>query len=529
MKRVQWRQGVVVLLLMNFAFLTLYGAFHDSLTYDEPYHYQYGEQILDSDSTRFDNSKMPFSALNAIPERVIQTFRPNFQVGRRQVERLGRISTIGISILLGLLIYTWSKEWYGKTAGLIALFLFAFEPNIVAHAHLVTTDLYAAFTITLAIYCFWKFINSLSLPWGIASSLALGIAQLAKYTSVFLYPVLLGLVLGHYSPALITALKRREYRSIVRGLRLFFVYMFLHILLSALIINAGFLFEGSFLPLANFQFRSDQFQDLQARLSFLSGAPVPLPYPYLQGLDWVWHDEQTGVSFGNIYLLGNIRQQGGFLGYYFIAFLLKVPVVTQLFIYIAIGSYFLRRDKSDFFKKELFLLGPIGFFVIYFNFLFKAQIGLRFYLVVFPLMLVFASSLLRNWEGFNAFKRRIVYFGAFFLCISVLSFFPHYIPYVNEIIWDRKQAYRYLADSNIDWGQSEYYLQEYLETHPDSIVEPSDPTSGHIIVGVNLLVGARENPEQYRWLRSNFDPIDHIAYSYLVYEVNPEDLHEIFQ
>jgi len=43
-------------------------------------------------------------------------------------------------------------------------------------------------------------------------------------------------------------------------------------------------------------------------------------------------------------------------------------------------------------------------------------------------------------------------------------------------------------------------------------------------VRVNALVGLNWNPEEYRWLREHFTPVDHIAYSNLVYDVPKEML-----
>ena len=44
------------------------------------------------------------------------------------------------AILLGIYIFKWTKELYGKKAALLALFLFSFEPNILAHFSIATTD-----------------------------------------------------------------------------------------------------------------------------------------------------------------------------------------------------------------------------------------------------------------------------------------------------------------------------------------------------------------------------------------------------
>ena len=49
-------------------------------------------------------------------------------------------------------------------------------------------------------------------------------------------------------------------------------------------------------------------------------------------------------------------------------------------------------------------------------------------------------------------------------------------------------------------------------------MNPTRPTTGLIVVDVNHLVGVYK-PERYRWLREHFEPVGHIAYSYLVYEI----------
>ena len=130
-----------------------------------------------------------------------------------------------------------------------------------------------------------------------------------------------------------------------------------------------------------------------------------------------------------------------------------------------------------------------------------------------------------NWKEFSSRQKMSVYALGAYLLISVLSYFPHYIPYFNEFIWDRKMAYKYLADSNIDWEQSKQYLKEYQEKHPEAIVSPQYKiTSGLIVVNANDLVGVTVKPEMYQWLRENFEPVDTVAYSYLVYKITPEQI-----
>jgi hypothetical protein len=504
--------------------MTIFEAARDSLTYDELEHYRYGAQLLALDATRFDDSKMPFSALNAVVVELTRRLFPDWVLKTWQPERIGHLATIIVGALLGLLIFRWSRQWYGVKAGMLALFLFVFEPNILAHAHLITTDLYAVFTITLSIYCFWKFTLKPNLKWGLFSSLALGLAQLAKYTGVYLYPILAVLALVRFAPEIYRAVRQPHRGVIISGLWKSLAYLMLHLAVSLVLINAGFLFDKTFQPLSSYTFRSELFQSWQQRVEALVDPPVPVSYPYLQGLGWVRYRERTGDQIGKIYLLGQIREGRGFAGYYLVAFILKAPIAMQTFLIVATLIYLVKWKKSAFLKNEWFLCAPTAFFTLYFNFFYNAQIGIRYFLVIFPFLFIFIGSLLREWHESTFPAARWVILGCVYLAVSSLSYFPHHISYFNEIVWNRIQAYHYLADSNLDWGQDELYLLDYLHDHPKAIFDPGEPASGEVIININQLVGVRGGLNQYRWLRDHFKPAGLIAYSDLIFRIDPGKL-----
>ncbi len=293
-----------------------------------------------------------------------------------------------------------------------------------------------------------------------------------------------------------------------------------------LIINVGFLFNRTFTPLGQYDLKSDLFRSLQSN-AVLKHLPVPVPYPYLEGLDWVKYRERTGRGMCSLYLLGRLQRQGidyeGFKGYYFWAGLFKVPIPIQLFVLFALAGYLLKKNKKSFLDNELFLLLPAALLGLYLNFIFKYQIGIRYLLVCFPFVFIFCGRLAENSRLLSFRSKSVMAALLVWLIGSVMSYFPHYLSYFNEIVWDRKQAYRLLADSNIDWGQNQWYLQQYVRENPEVHICPKTPVAGRIVVGVNLLVGL-SYPGRYLWLRENFEPVDHIAYSYLVYDVSAEDL-----
>jgi len=424
------RQGRPVYLsacLLLFAFiLTGYLSVRGlSDTADESKHYRYGQNILAGEATRFDDSKMPVSAWNALPARLAAFLPESTLKTWLQKFIVARMMSVAFSALVAWVIFMWARELYGAAAGLAALALYIFDPNIIAHSQLVTTDIYAAGTILFAVHGLWKFAHERTWRNGLLCVFMLGLSLIAKYTSIVLLPLfILALAIYDWPQARAASGK---YLGRLAG------YSLVAALVSLLVINLGFLFERSFTPLGDYQFRSDLFQQAQKSVPGLAKLPVPVPYPYLEGLDWVLMREQTGFGYGRIYFLGQLSENQGFPGYYFVAFLLKEPLATQIILFSALLAYLLRKRFVNFRRDELFLFIPVAFFALYFNFFYNAQLGLRFYLVIFPLLFIFASSLFKNWAQFQLWNKvaSCALFGA--LLASTFSYYPHFLTYFNRL------------------------------------------------------------------------------------------------
>jgi hypothetical protein len=510
---------------------------HKGLTTDELLHYQYGDRVLHSSPRRTgatDSSTMPFSALHTMTSQSLAIVANNsgLSVDKSWVAQIkrGRYATIALSLILAAYVFTWCYQLYGRQAALLSLSLYVFDPNFLAHGQLVTADLPAALMITMALYHFWQFLKLGGKERALLSATTLGLSQLAKYSCVYLYPifVLIGaiyrrstkraeLVMSNWRDNLICSLRRWP---LIAG-------SFAGV--SILIINLGFGFDGFGTPLSKYTFKDTLFKTLQAT-PIIANLPLPLPVPYLQGLDLCKFEERMGHAWGNIYMAGKLRinyHNGtlhGFPGYYFYAVLFKVPIATQFIFLVALFGHFWRRDEaaSILRREEVFLLLPMLVYWLYFNFFFNAQIGIRHVLPVFALGLIFCGRFLAEPE--SKLRNYAAVVLASWVAVSTLSYYPHFIPYFNEFVLDRKLAYRHLADSNLDWRGNEWYLAEYLRRHPGTIVDPRKPQAGRIVVPVNALVGVNRDPEEYRWLREHFAPVDHIAYSFLVYDVPQEML-----
>ena len=512
-----------------------------SLTADEAKHYRYGENILAGDSNRFDDSKMPVSALNALPARLAGFLPDGTLKTWLQKFIMARMMTLLFSALVAFVVFIWARKLYGPAAGLAALALYVFDPNIIAHSQLVTTDIYAAGTILFATYRLWKFARERTWFNGLLCVLFLGLSLIAKYTSIVLLPLFLLALVIHDWPQVRASGRAAIWKYVGRLVG----YTVIAGLVSLLVINLGFLFNRSFTAFGEYRFRSDLFLQMQKTTPALAKLPIPVPYPYIEGLDWVLMREQSGFGYGRIYFLGQLSEDKGFPGYYLVAFLLKEPLTTQIILLSALIAYILRwrmrrtlpkgtpvSEKEPLFrdvaqsKSELFLFIPIAFFALYFNFFYNAQIGIRFYLVIFPLLYVFAGSFFEGWQKFSIQQKAASYALFGYLLVSTFSYYPYFLTYFNEIVWDRKTAYKYLADSNIDWEQGKLYLQDYLTAHPQVDFAPLRMKPGFIVVGVDDLVGVTGLPGQYDWLRENFEPVDSIANEYLVYHISSQEFDE---
>jgi hypothetical protein len=173
----------------------------------------------------------------------------------------------------------------------------------------------------------------------------------------------------------------------------------------------------------------------------------------------------------------------------------------------------------------------------------NSQIGIRYILTIFPFLFVLASRVVaRDWTAMSVRFRILIGGLLIYLFASNLSYYPHYISYFNELVLDRKMGYKILADSNLDWGQNRYYLQHYLQQNPsvlflrcstkgrleieqrDQNLEIKNQPTVKAVIAVNKLLGITENPKTFELLRDEKIPVDHVAYSFLVFELKQKEL-----
>ena len=398
----------------------------------------------------------------------------------------------------------------------LASFFLHFCPNISAHASLVTTDAFSALFTILPLYYLWKFCRFLRPVHFFWFVLWLSVAQLAKQSLTWLYPIV-------FLTGLLFAIYFRSWRKFT--LKRVIAYGGVFILTTLLIFNIGFQFKETGKPLGTYAFKSRFFSGVQAAFEPIAKIPLPVPSPYLYGLDYTKNMDEMGggraESSGNIYLLGESRKGQGFYSYYFVIALFKTPIPLLLGICLSIFLLF-RIRFAGFAANEFFLLFPVAFFLVYFDFFYRSQVGLRHVLMIYPPLIVFAGKGL----GFMKQNGRKKIIAAILMCWSVASFyfyFPLLMAYTNEFIPDKKKAYKIMADSNLDYDNAVYYLNNYLRSHADVHYAPTDPATGKFVIRTTDLLDLN-NIGQYQWLRANFEPVGHVAFTYLVFDISTDQL-----
>ncbi|MDI6892911.1 MAG: glycosyltransferase family 39 protein [Actinomycetota bacterium] len=483
-----------------------------------------------------------------------------------QIVLFGRISIILLSLVLGFFVFWWAKGLYGVRAGLFALFLYTFEPNILAHSGLATIDLGVACFIFIATYFFWRFWREPSWRNLVLAGVTFGLAQTSKFSAILLFPayIVLILFLAFTSkeltiPSLFSRSAGDDKGVTKKGkFRALFVPLVLIFLIGFTVI---FLIYGcQFRPLVTPQEpMGEHFQAFVQRIT--RGKPifagivqfclekVPLPAgSWFRGLI-----TQVGHSrYGHAAFLAGRYSTSGWWYYHFVAFLIKTPIA--LLILVALAVVFWKRIRSKNFLNEWFLLVPIAVFFL-FSALGRISIGLRYILPIYPFLFVFVSKLVSlpanappsvGQAGVRVKKQTLFRLSLILLCswylFSSLSIYPHYLAYFNEFAGGPNNGYKYLVDSNLDWGQDLKGLAKYVRgkgiekiklsyfgtANPDYYDFPyklmSDYEMHHRVPGIyaisatNLQNALVKDKTRFAWLKK-YEPVDKIGYSIFIYDV----------
>lgn len=478
---------------------------------------------------------------------------------------LARVPTVWLGLLLIALVGRWAAEMAGgglwtrpgrshtatrEAAGLLALLLTAFDPNLLAHMRLATTDFGLTVTAALAGYGLWRLARRPSALTALLAGVGLGLMLNTKFTALLFLPlfalVILLAVVVHWRAAPVAAQRHRR-------------YWLLPLLIIYPVVGLVTLWAGN----------GFDFGRLPAETPFLpqiAGWPVPLSHYLEQLLDIGGRLQVETPAF----LLGHYRTTGWW--YYFpVAFVLKTPLPT-LILLVAAGiatasAVWSRRGRlggASWLDLAALLVPALGFFAVALST--EINLGYRHILPILPFLFVFAGAGLGRevaalWAPARAtlsFRQRAAAWLTLALTGALVAvslwIFPHYLAYFNRVAGGPQGGWRALVDSNLDWGQDlqalgpwmaergvervwlsyfgearpDYYGIAYdgLDSFPPRLMNPlarpfvpSDPAPGWYAISATNLQGVHFlDHDQFRTFRDR-PPEDKLGYSIFLYDV----------
>jgi len=469
----------------------------------------------------------------------------------------GRIPMILILILLGFYIFKWAKELFGNKVALLALFLFSFSPTFLAHGRLVTTDVGAAFGVVFASYYFIKSLQNPTKRNIILAGISFGLAELCKFSVILLVPFFAILTLVWW------IVKLEAWK---KALKIFILVLIIGFILIGVVYQYH---VWNYPPErqardTEFLLGSTPYPIVRNILIWASTKPILRPFAeYFLGLTLVL---QRAVGGHTTYFLGEVSA-AGWKNYFPIVYLIKEPLVFHILTLIALlyAAWLIKRPFwintfpriKDWIKSHFPEFAMILFIILYWAVSLKSNlnIGVRHLLPVFPFTILLVSAATISWLKQPYLKLKWAIFGILILwqAISVISIYPHFLAYFNELAGGPNNGYIYTVNSNLDWGQdlkrlkkwvnenkidkiyvdyfggsdAKYYLKEkYLPWWGTR--DPAEfPRGNYLAVSASFLQGGRGEPAPgfnqpwgyYRWL-DKYQPIAKIGYSIFIYYID---------
>lgn len=446
-----------------------------------------------------------------------------------QILRWSRLGPILLTLLLIILIYIWSREILGVWWALLPSFLFALSPNILAHSHYVTTDVAAAFGVVFATYFFLKFLHHPSKKHLVYAGLAFGVAQLTKFSAALLIPYFAFLIAAFYFVGLWnnwreTLPGERLRRFGVRALRYVRALIIIFAIGYLLVVYPVYALFTANYPMEK------QTADTEFILTSFAGGPTPAgeickPIRCLADLD-IWMTKnpvtrpmaeyflgllmvlQRSAGGNTAYFLGEVSAAGSRL-YFPTVYLLKEPLPVLVIVLIALFlglkgilksvfrvPRYAFRNFMDYLSVNFSEFSMLVFIILYWIWSIKSplNIGFRHLFPTLPFIYILAASawkkwiLGQDWSGaFLSFRRFVsvlknaaLNMAKYALLVLLLLWTlaetalaaPYFLSFFNEFgggvlgsgTWT---GYRYVTDSNFDWGQDLLRLKEFVDTRPE--------------------------------------------------------------
>ncbi|MFF8726812.1 ArnT family glycosyltransferase [Streptomyces sp. NPDC015171] len=475
---------LVALLLAQMAAVMVTTAVQQTPTIDEPVYVATATDSLREHRLRYNPEHPPLGKLLIAAGVAVADphYDPAYtgtqgEVGRHLLYESGndpwrlmlwaRLPVIALTLLCGLVVFAFARDLAGTAGGLVALALYTFSPDVIAHGSLATLDMPATGFVLTSAWLVWR-ARRRPVPYLPAAGAALGAAVATRMSALPAVPVLMALAAlsvlaarrsgpgpswsvpwgsvpwGSGRAGRLLGGRGRRVLAALGGAAVVAV-------VAVAVVWAAYLAVDPRLRFAPAEAVPGP-AGLRGRLTEL----LPLPPAYGAGMRVQFgleHYRWQGYLFGRLYT--------GSRWYYLpAALLVKLPLGLSVLGAAGAAAVLARRRRRSA-APYLLLLPAVLLAAAMAG---SRDFGTRYALFV-PVFLAVAAAcagpLRRRWCGLPAAALVL------FVAVSSLRTFPYYLPYANEAFGGPARTHRLLHDSNVDWGQDLGRLADLLrERHP---------------------------------------------------------------
>ena len=549
----------LALLLVLFALLS-FGARQLSFTPDEPSHIASGYAFLARGASwtvplrghpllvdawqalplYLSNPDIPLETLDGWKQdkvRYAEAFVPFLTGAMERSEVAARTPAMLLTVLLAAVVYRWGMDVWGKWSGLLALGILVFDPTLLAHGRLATNDVGVTALGTLGLYLVWRWTQTPTWRRAAATGLVLGLTMLAKSSGILWVAAGSGWAMWVGLPVSRHGLRRRSSRSSV------WPQVLLMGALSLLVVWTMYGFTVGI-------------------VGTVPGWP-PIPVPAPRHWEGLFHQAEVAER-RVVFALGEL-EAGSWWWYFPLAFLIKNPLPLLIALLLAAGTLLCKGLHGRLHERQCWRkLHVLGLFSALYTIVAITRgpnIGYRHILPIHPtLYLLIAGSIGWMWRQLRCTRGRLPHIGrlgivalGLWYVAGTMRIYPYNLAFFNELIGGPANGWRYLADSNTDWGQGWKALRTFKEekaltfsySGPEGCrgIAPYElwdkplpplhyvsgpllkpwlfPEPGDYVISANTLSGLwLADPDNFAWFRYHA-PDAVVAHTLLYYHVDP--------
>ncbi len=425
-------RGLIVLVALGSALLAGLAARDQSLTWDEPVFIVAGLSYWQTGTHRLNSEAPPLAQqLLALPLWLMKppppayeqpAFRAANQVGfavdylasqRAQLTTITQWARAPVWLASALCVWLaghWALALFGPAAALTAALGVALSPTLMAHSRLATTDYLCSTAMLAASFLLWRALASARWRHWLAYGVLVAVAVMMKFTALLLGPVAV-IQLGYA----IFVERRAALPLLLRAAGALVVFV--------LVVGACY---GRLLDIR----------------------------PFLDGLSQLYVNTNVGY---HSYLFGAVLERSVWY-YYLAALLVKTPLPAWLLLGAALFAC-TRHPRGP--QALVYLLLP-ALLMIAVSCFDTINVGIRRIMPALPMLALFSSLVA---SSASRTVRTLVGVALLWMVLETAFYYPHQLPYLNQLAGGPDHAPYVLDDSNIDWGQSLPALARWQAAH----------------------------------------------------------------